>query len=95
MKYRFIPDLNRQDDLFSELSLDIYGLTPNKIYEVIGIESKTECTGPLVRVSKRTWKTTKTFLTLINDRGEKLSFNSDWFREINIEREQKLNQILK
>lgn len=84
MKYRFIPDLNRQDDLFSELSLDIYGLTPNKIYEVIGIESK-----------KTRHKTTKTFLTLINDRGEKLSFNSDWFREINIEREQKLNQILK
>ena len=83
MKYRFIPDLNRQDDLFSDLSLDIYGLTPNKIYEVIGIESK------------RTWKTTKTFLKLINDRREEVSFNSDWFREINIEREQKLNQILK
>ena len=83
MKYRFIPDLNRQDDLFSDLSLDIYGLTPNKIYEVVGIESK-----------KTRHKTTKTFLTLINDRGEKLSFNSDWFREIDLEREQKLNQIL-
>jgi len=83
MKYRFIPDLNRQDDLFSDLSLDIYGLTPNQIYEVIGIESK-----------KTRHKTTKTFLTLINDRGEKLSFNSDWFREIDLEREQKLNQIL-
>lgn len=82
MKYRFIPDLNRQDDLFSDLSLDIYGLTPNQIYEVIGIESK-----------KTRHKTTKTFLTLINDRGEKLSFNSDWFREIDLEREQKLNQI--
>jgi len=84
MKYRFIPDLNRQDDLFSDLSLDIYGLTPNQIYEVIGIESK-----------KTRHKTTKTFLKLINDRREEVSFNSDWFREINIEREQKLNQILK
>lgn len=82
MKYRFIPDLNRQDDLFSDLSLDIYGLTPNQIYEVIGIESK-----------KTRHKTTKTFLTLINDRGEKLSFNSDWFREVSLEREQKLNKL--
>lgn len=82
MKYRFIPDLNRQDDLFSDLSLDIYGLTPNQIYEVVGIESK-----------KTRHKTTKTFLTLINDRGEKLSFNSDWFREVSLEREQKLNKL--
>jgi hypothetical protein len=83
MKYRFIPDLNRQDDLFSELSLNIYGLTPNQIYEVISIESK--------KIGHN--KTTKTFLKLINDRREEVSFNSDWFISIDIEREVKLTQI--
>jgi hypothetical protein len=87
MKYRFTPNCHPESgearsNVFSESNLDIYGLTPMKIYDVTKIE-----------VRKTRHKTSQTFLRVINDRKEETSFRSDWFTSIELDREEKLNKL--
>ncbi len=81
--YRFTPDIT--DYIFEKSNLDAYGLTPNKIYQVIDIKNR--------NYHKSKYNKNQIFLNIINDRGESCSFSEKWFKPIDIEREEKLKQL--
>jgi hypothetical protein len=82
MLVRFIPDLEDTSlgELFSPKSLNkIFYLTPNKIYQSVGIIK-------IKRVE---------FIKVINNIGEIITLDSRWFLPIQQEGHDKLCQLIK